>query len=451
MFRRILIANRGEIALRILRACRELGVEAVVVHSEADREAPYVAMADQSICIGPPEPGKSYLDIPSIISAAEVGDVEAIHPGYGFLSENAHFAEVCQHCDIHFIGPPPAVIDVCGDKAKAKEIARKAGVPVVPGSDGPIEDPDEVVRIAREIGYPVLLKAVAGGGGRGMRVASNEVSLINAFHAARSEAQIAFKDPSVYLEKLVENPRHVEFQILAGPDGHCIHLGERDCSIQRRHQKLIEESPSPALSEDLRQRMGEAAVRFAEACGYVNAGTVEFLLDGRGNFYFIEINARIQVEHPVTEMVTGIDLVKWQLRIAAGEPLSLRQEDVRLHGHAIEFRINAEDPERNFAPTPGRIERLFLPGGFGVRVDTHAAAGYTIPRHYDSMIAKLIVHGADRAAAIRVGRRALAELEVAGPGIKTTVPLHRTLLAQAEFVNGRVDTKYLERFLEQNS
>ncbi|TAH38495.1 MAG: acetyl-CoA carboxylase biotin carboxylase subunit [Planctomycetota bacterium] len=451
MFRRILIANRGEIALRVLRACRELGVEAVVVHSEADRAARYVALADQSICIGPPEPARSYLDIPSIISAAEVADVEAIHPGYGFLSENAHFAEVCRSCDIHFIGPPPEVIAVCGDKAKAKDIARQAGVPVVPGSDGAVESPDDAVRIAREIGYPVLLKAVSGGGGRGMRTASNEVSLLNGYHQARSEAQLAFKDPSIYMEKLVENPRHVEFQILAGPDGHCIHLGERDCSIQRRHQKLIEEAPSPALDDDLRRRMGEAAVAFARACGYRNAGTVEFLLDTHGNFYFIEINARIQVEHPVTEMVTGVDLVKWQMRIAAGQKLDLRQEDVRIRGHAIEFRINAEDPRRGFAPTPGRIERLVLPGGPGVRVDTHVHAGYVIPRYYDSMIAKLVVHGPDRASAIQTGRRALAELEVDGPGIQTTVPIHRTLLAQAEFVNSRVDTKYLERFLEQNA
>ncbi|KAA3607954.1 MAG: acetyl-CoA carboxylase biotin carboxylase subunit [Planctomycetota bacterium] len=448
MFRRVLIANRGEIALRVIRACQELGVESVAVYSQADAGAPYLDLADEAICIGPAEARQSYLDIPSIISAAEIADVEAIHPGYGFLAENAHFAEVCRECNIHFIGPPPEVIATCGDKSQAKHIARQAEVPVVPGSEGLVANVDEAIAIARDIGYPVMIKATAGGGGRGMRLASNEVSLVNGFHQARSEATAAFGDGSVYVEKFIENPRHIEFQILAGPEGNVIHLGERDCSIQRRHQKLIEESPSPALTPSLRQRMGDAAVAFAKQAGYRNAGTVEFLLDSHGNFYFIELNARIQVEHCVTELVTGVDLVRWQLRIAAGEDLDLKQEDIDLRGHAIEFRLNAENTEFNFAPTPGRIERLVLPGGPRVRLDTHVIAGYEIPRHYDSMVGKLIVHGADRQEAIRTGARALSEIRVEGPGIHTTVPLHRRILAQAEFVNGQVDTGFLERFLE---
>ncbi|HEX9793746.1 MAG TPA: acetyl-CoA carboxylase biotin carboxylase subunit [Planctomycetota bacterium] len=448
MFRRILIANRGEIALRVIRACRELGIDSVVVYSEGDRGAPYLDFADASLCIGPAESARSYLDVPSIISAAEIADVEAIHPGYGFLAENAHFAEVCASCNIRFIGPPADVIASCGNKSRAKDLARKAGVPTVPGSEGAVEDTDEAARIAREIGFPVMIKASSGGGGRGMRMASNEVSLVNGFHQARAEAQAAFKDPTVYIEKLVENPRHVEIQILADEHGNVVHLGERDCSVQRRHQKLIEESPSPAIDAEMRERMGAAAVAFARAAGYKNAGTVEFLLDQRGDFYFIELNARIQVEHPVTEMVTGIDLVREQIRIAAGEPLGYGQEDISFTGHAIEFRINAENPERGFAPTPGRIEKMFPPGGPRVRFDSHACAGYTIPRHYDSMIGKLIVHGVDRDDAIRIGRRALAEMRIEGPGIHTTTALHRHLLAQADFVNGRVDTAWLERLLE---
>jgi len=448
MFRRVLIANRGEIALRVIRACHELGIEAVAVYSQADQTAPYLELADDAICIGPPPSARSYLDIPSIIAAAEIADVEAIHPGYGFLAENSRFAEVCADCNIHFVGPPAGVIQECGDKSRAKELARSAGVPVVPGSEGPVESVEAAAAVAREIGYPVLIKATAGGGGRGMRTASNEISLVNSFHQARAEAETSFKDSSVYLEKFVENPRHVEFQILADTHGGLIHLGERDCSIQRRHQKLVEESPSPALDEDLRQRMGASAIAYARAAGYVNAGTVEFLLDPEGNYYFIEMNARIQVEHPVTEMVTGMDLVKSQFRIASGEPLGVSQEEVRLEGHAMEFRINAEDPERGFAPTPGRIERLFLPGGPGVRMDTHVVAGYEIPRFYDSMIGKLIVHRKNRSEAIRTALRALSELRVEGPGIRTTTPLHRRLLAQAEFVTGRFDTGFLERFLE---
>jgi len=447
MFRRILVANRGEIALRVIRAAHELGIEAVAVFSQADRGGTWLQAADEAICIGPAESAQSYLDIARIMAAAEVADVEAIHPGYGFLAENARFAQVCAKHDIVFIGPPAEAIDSCGDKSKAKSLAKQAGVPVVPGSDGPVEDTEAATLIARSIGYPVIIKAAAGGGGRGMRVASNEPALRNAFAQAQVEALAAFKDATVYVEKFVENPRHVEIQVLAGADGKVVHLGERDCSIQRRHQKLIEESPSPALTPELRQRMGDAACNFARAAGYRNAGTVEFLLDKNGDFFFIEMNARIQVEHCVTEMVSGLDLVQWQIRIAAGEKLDFAQEDVRLRGHAIEFRINAENPERGFAPTPGRVERLIWPGGRGVRIDSHLAAGSEIPRHYDSLIAKLIVHGADRDEAIRIGRRALREIRVEGPGIFTTAPLHLKILDRAEFASGHFDTGFMERFL----
>lgn len=448
MLRRILVANRGEIALRVIRAAHEYGAEAVAVYSEADRGAPYLELADEAVCIGPAVSAQSYLDIPRIISAAEITDSDAIHPGYGFLAENAHFAEVCGACGIKFIGPPPEVIDSCGDKSKAKATARKAGVPVVPGSEGVVNDPEEAIEVAREIGFPVMIKASAGGGGRGMRMAGNDHSFLNAFSAAKQEALAAFGDDAVYIEKFVESPRHVEIQILAGADGSVVHLGERDCSIQRRHQKLIEEAPSPALDEDTRKKMGEAAIAFAKEAGYRNAGTVEFLLDKHGDFYFIELNARIQVEHCVTEEVTGIDLVRWQLRIAAGENLDFSQEDVKLRGHAIEFRINAEDPDRNFAPAPGRIERLVMPGGRNVRLDTHVAAGYEIPRYYDSMIAKLICTGATRAEAICTAKRALREVRVEGPGLKTSVSLHLKILDNADFVNGTVDTGFMERFLD---
>jgi len=447
MFHRILVANRGEIALRIIRAAHDLGIEAVAVYSQADRGAPYLDIADDAICIGPAASASSYLDIPRIIAAAEISGAEAIHPGYGFLAENAHFAEVCGSCGLVFIGPSPEIIDSCGDKANAKATARRAGVPVVPGSEGAVEDIEDAAALAEDIGYPLMIKAAAGGGGRGMRLAQDAGSFRNAFSQARQEAEAAFKDGTVYLEKFVKDPRHVEIQILAGADGEIVHLGERDCSLQRRHQKLLEESPSPAADPELRERMGAAAIAFAKEAGYRNAGTVEFLLDASGEFYFIELNARIQVEHCVTEMVTGIDLVQWQIRIAAGESLDFHQEDVRMNGHAIEFRINAENPDRGFAPAPGRIEHLFLPGGRGVRVDSHIAAGYTIPRHYDSMIAKLIVHGRDREEALAIGARALAEVRVEGPGLATTVPLHQRILADPVFRSGQFHTGYLERLL----
>ncbi|MFK5955814.1 MAG: acetyl-CoA carboxylase biotin carboxylase subunit [Planctomycetota bacterium] len=448
MFQRIMVANRGEIALRVIRAAHDLGIEVVAVYSEADRGAPYLQFADETVCIGPASSAQSYLNIPAIIAAAEITNVEAIHPGYGFLAENAHFAEVCGACDLIFIGPSPQVIDSCGDKSKAKTTAKNAGVPVVPGSDGAVADADEGARVADEIGYPVMIKAAAGGGGRGMRMAATADVFHACFHQAQQEAMGAFNDDKVYIEKFVVNPRHVEVQILAGADGGVVALGERDCSIQRRHQKLIEESPCPVTTPEISKRMGEAAIAFAKAAGYVNAGTVEFLLDEHGDFYFIELNARIQVEHCVTEAVTGIDLVQWQIRIAAGENLDFTQKDVKVSGHAIEFRINAENPERNFAPSPGRIEELFLPGGRGVRVDSHIAAGYTIPRHYDSMVAKLIVHGRDRAEALRIAKRALSETRVNGPGLANTIPLHLRILEQPDFIAGKTDTGFLEKFLD---
>jgi acetyl-CoA carboxylase biotin carboxylase subunit len=440
----VLVANRGEIAVRVLRACREMGIETVLVYSEADRNAQYLRLADETICIGPAVSAKSYLDIPRIIAAAEVADVEAIHPGYGFLSENAHFAEVCQACNIRFIGPSPEAIASFGDKQKAREIARKAGAPTVPGSEGILTSEEEALRIAHAIGFPVILKAVAGGGGRGMRVAHNDVSLINGFHQARAEAEAAFKNPGVYIEKFVERPRHVEIQIMGDRDGNMIHLGERDCSVQRRHQKLIEESPSPALTPEIRRKMGEAAISIVRAANYENAGTVEFLLDPRGNFYFIEVNARVQVEHPVTEMVTGIDIVQMQIRIAAGERLRIKQEDVHLKGCAIECRINAEDPEANFRPTPGKITAWLAPGGPGVRIDTHVAAGSEIPPNYDSLLAKLIVYRPTRREAIACMRRALSEFHV--EGIKTTIPFHRKVFEHTDFIVGEVDTGFVERY-----
>jgi acetyl-CoA carboxylase biotin carboxylase subunit len=445
MYKRILVANRGEIALRIIRACRELDVETVAIFSEGDRGARYLELADESYCVGPAKAADSYLKISNVISAAEVGNVQAIHPGYGFLAENAHFNEVCRSCKIDFIGPSPEAMSRLGDKNEARKLARQADVPVVPGSEGLIEEEREAVRVAHEIGFPVLIKAAAGGGGRGMRVALNDLSLKSALQQARTEAEAAFGNGSVYLERYVEHPRHVEVQVLADHHGKVVHLWERDCSVQRRHQKLIEESPAPNLPPETREAMCEAATRMIRAADYTNAGTVEFIVDQQGRFYFIEVNARIQVEHPVTEMVTGVDLIKWQIRIAAGEELTLRQEDIQLNGCAIECRINAEDPTRGFRPSPGRIEQLIVPGGFGLRFDSHAHTGYVVPPYYDSMIGKLIVHQPTRAEAIACMRRALAELRV--EGIQTSVPLHQEILNHSAFVEGRVDTTFLERTL----
>ena len=444
MFRRILVANRGEIAQRIIRACKELGVETVAVYSEADADALYLSQADETICIGPAASAQSYLNIPAIISAGEVADVEAIHPGYGFLAENAHFAEVCQTCKIHFIGPSPETIAALGQKDNAKRLAREAKVPVVPGSDGAVNSEREAVRVSGEIGFPVIVKAAAGGGGRGMRVAHNEPSLINGYHAARSEAQNAFGDSTVYVEKFVENPRHVEVQVLGDQYGNAIHLGERDCTIQRRHQKLIEESPSPLIDEATRKAMGQAAVRLVKHSGYHNAGTVEFLVDKDGSFYFIEVNARIQVEHTVTEMVTGIDLIQEQIRLAAGEELGYSQKDVKFSGHAIECRINAEDPTRDFQPSPGLIETFVPPGGPAVRVDSHCYSGYRIPPNYDSMIGKLLVHRPTREQAIRTMLRALGEFVIVGP--KTTIPIQRAVLDHSDFRSAGHDTGFMERY-----
>ncbi len=445
MFHRILIANRGEIAQRIIRTCREMGIETVAVYSQADADAIYLRQADETICIGPAPGAQSYLNIPSIIAAAEVADVEAIHPGYGFLAENAHFAEVCNTCKIQFIGPEPETIAALGDKARARAIAMEAKVPVVPGSDGPVESEDEAREAAQRIGYPIMIKAAAGGGGRGMRIARNEPNLKSGFHAAMAEAQAAFGDGRVYLEKFVENPRHIEFQILGDREGNVIHLGERDCSVQRRHQKLIEEAPSPSLTPRQRAKIGADAVKIAKAASYHNAGTVEFLLDGSGQHYFIEVNARIQVEHAVTELVTGLDLIEQQLRLASGEKLSLRQKDVDIRGHAIQCRINAEDPDHDFRPSPGLVDTFVPPGGPGVRVDTHGYSGYRIPPNYDSMVAKLLVHRPNREGAIQGMLRALDEFVI--EGVKTTIPLQRRILNHPDFRMGRHDTGFVERYL----
>ncbi|NCF55141.1 MAG: acetyl-CoA carboxylase biotin carboxylase subunit [Planctomycetia bacterium] len=444
-FSRILVANRGEIAQRVIRACKELGIESVAVYSEADRNASYLDLADHKVCIGPPPSLNSYLDISKIIAAAEITDVEAIHPGYGFLSENPQFAEICQSCRIQFIGPTVENIRQLGDKAMAREIAMKSGVPVVPGSPEIVPDEDQGLEVARQIGFPVLIKAVAGGGGRGMRIAREESSFVAAYQAARAEAGNAFKNSDVYIEKLIEKPRHVEIQILADSYGSVIHLGERDCSLQRRHQKLVEESPSPAVDDALRARMGESAVNLARASEYRGAGTVEFLLDREGNYYFIEMNTRIQVEHPVTEMVTGVDLVQEQIRIASGEPLRYQQEDIKIKGHAMECRINAEDPSRGFAPSPGKILEFRAPGGMGVRLDSHVYSGYTVPSNYDSLLGKLIVHRDTREEAILTMRRALEEFKI--EGINTTIPFYSEVLQHFHFVKGNLDTGFIEEYL----
>src|SRR5438067_3830617 len=448
MFKKILIANRGEVALRIIFACRELGIKTVAVYSEADENSLHVRFADEDVCIGPARSADSYLNVPAVISAAEITGADAIHPGYGFLSESAYLAEVCEACHIRFIGPDPQVIRLMGDKARARRVMKKAGVPILPGSDGPIESEDKALKLAKDIGYPVIVKATAGGGGRGMRVVRAPAELSHAVKTAQREAEAAFGVADVYIEKYVEAPRHIEFQILGDHHGSVIHLGERECSIQRRHQKLIEESPSPALSEKMRRKMGGIVIDAAKAVQYTNAGTFEFLMDSEGRFYFMEANTRLQVEHPVTEMVTGIDIVKEQIRIAAGERLSFKQSEVTFSGHSIECRVNAEDPE-TFVPSPGVIHVFSVPGGPGVRVETFAHSECTISPFYDSMIAKIIVHGRDRSEAIARMRRAL-EMTVI-EGIKTTIPLHLRILNDPDFVAGKLSTSFMERFLSRPS
>ncbi len=428
--------------MRVIRACRELGIRSIAVYSKADRDSLHVRLADDAICIGEAPSSESYLNIPAIISAAEVADVEAIHPGWGFLAENAHFAEICESCQIKFIGPKPESIRLAGDKSVARQVMRKAGIPIVPGSKEVVKDQDEAFRLAKKFGYPVIIKAVAGGGGKGMKVAHNDGKLISAFLTAQAEAEAAFGNRNVYIEKYVKEPRHIEVQIVADQRGNIVHLGERDCSIQRRHQKLIEESPAPSLSEKLRRQIGETAVKVAKAVQYENAGTVEFLLDSDESFYFMEMNTRLQVEHPVTEMVTGIDLVKAQIHIALGEKLKFTQSDVKAEGHAIECRINAEDPDRDFLPSPGKIETLILPGGPGVRIDTHAYPGYVIPPYYDSLIAKVITYGPTRTDAITVMQRALREMVVSP--VKTTIPLHEKILNRPRFRQGKVGTNFID-------
>lgn len=446
MFKKILIANRGEIALRIIRACKELGVKTVAVYSTPDENASHTIFADESVCIGPPEGLKSYLNTTRVISAAEITGADAIHPGYGFLAENADFAEMCESIKLTFIGPKAEVIRKMGDKAVAKETMREAGVPGVPGSDGVLSSIDEAKRISKKIGYPVILKAVAGGGGKGMRIVHKEDDIEGSFMMASAEAETGFGNPDLYLEKYIENPRHIEFQILADQFGNVIQLGERECSIQRRHQKLIEEAPSPVVDEKLRKKMGIIAVNGAKFVNYESAGTIEFLLDPRGNFYFMEMNTRIQVEHPVTEMVYGVDLIKEQIRIAAGQKLKIRQEEMFPRGHSIECRINAEDPEKNFMPAPGEITNLHLPGGPGVRVDTHIYNAYKVPPYYDSLIAKLIVSARNRKDCISRLNRALDEFVV--EGIKTTIPFHKFVINTPEFTSGNFDTHFIENIYE---
>ena len=443
MFKRILVANRGEIALRIFRACRELGVEAVAIFSEADRGAAYLDLATEAYCIGPPKVADGYLKIDRVISAAEIGNVQAIHPGYGFLAENPHFAEICRSCEIEFIGPTPEAMMLLGDKNAARRLAKEVDVPTVPGSDGLVEGEGEAVALAHQLGFPVLIKASAGGGGRGMRVALNDLALKAAIQQAKAEAEAAFGNADIYLEKYIEHPRHVEVQVLADNHGNVIHLWERDCTMQRRHQKLIEESPAPKLNPETRSAMCNAAVRMVHAAKYTNAGTVEFVVDPSGAFYFIEMNARIQVEHPVTEMITGVDLIKAQILAASGEKLPFSQEDIRQEGVSLECRINAEDPDKNFRPTPGTISKFRIPGGFGVRFDSHVHEGYMVSPYYDSMIGKLIVHQPTRREAIACMKRALSELHI--EGVKTTIPLHQKILDHTAFHESRVDTTFIER------
>jgi len=444
VFKKVLIANRGEIALRVIRACKELGIQTVAIHSEADALAMHVRAADEKVCVGPADSALSYRNIPNVLSAAEITGVDAIHPGYGFLSENAHFAEVCESIGIKFIGPSSENIAMMGDKAKAREIVAKRGLPVTPGSPGEVRSEEDALQAAQKIGFPVIIKATAGGGGRGMRVVNRAEDLGRAFQAAQAEAKSTFGNDGVYLERYFLEPRHIEVQVLADQQGRVIHLGERDCSIQRRHQKLVEETPSPVVDDKLRREIGRVAVEAVKAAHYRNVGTVEFLLDKERNFYFMEVNTRIQVEHPITEMVTGVDLIKEQIRLAAGHPLSLRQQDVVLTGHSLECRINAEDPEK-FTPSPGTIAKYSPPGGFGVRVDSAMESGSIVVPHYDSMIAKLITHGRDRQESLARMRRALGEFVI--EGIKTTIPLHRRILDDPDFQKGHVSTTFLEHFL----
>jgi acetyl-CoA carboxylase, biotin carboxylase subunit len=444
MFKKILIANRGEIALRVIYACKELGIKTVAVYSEADENSLHVRFADEDVCIGPPRSAESYLSVPAIISAAEITGADAIHPGYGFLSESAYLAEVCEACHIKFIGPSPNVIRLLGDKARARRAMKKAGVPILPGSDGPVDSEEKALKIAKDLGLPVIIKAVAGGGGRGMRVIRDVKELSKALKTAQREAEASFGVGDVYIEKYVENPRHIEFQVLGDHHGAVVHLGERECSIQRRHQKLLEEGPSVAVTEKMRRKLGGTVVDAARAVQYTNAGTFEFLLDDKGNFFFLEVNTRVQVEHPVTEFVTGVDIVKEQIRIAAGERLSFKQGDVTFNGHAIECRVNAEDPE-TFAPSPGVIHAFSVPGGPGVRVDTFAHSECTVSPYYDSMIAKIIVHGRDRQEAVARMRRTL-EMTVID-GIKTSIPLHLKILSDPDFIAGRLSTSFMERYI----
>ncbi|APH15918.1 acetyl-CoA carboxylase, biotin carboxylase subunit [Clostridium sporogenes] len=448
MFKKILVANRGEIAVRIIRACREMGIETVAIYSEADKDALHVQLADEAVCIGPPSSKDSYLNMYNIISATVLTGSQAIHPGFGFLSENSKFANMCKDCNIVFIGPDSETIDKVGNKSNARDIMIRAGVPVIPGSNGVIHNEEEALDIAEEIGYPVVVKASAGGGGRGIRIVHSKENMIKAFNTAKSEAKGAFGDDSMYVEKFIKNPRHIEFQILGDNYGNIIHLGERDCSLQRRNQKVLEEAPSPRMNEELRKRMGDVAIKAAKAVEYKNAGTIEFLLDEDGSFYFMEMNTRIQVEHPITEMVTGIDILKEQIKIAYGEKLNIKQKDIKIQGHAIECRINAEDYKNGFRPCPGKIENLYIPGGLGVRLDSSVYSGYTIPPYYDSMIGKLIAYGRNREETIQIMKRALGELII--EGVNTNIDFQFIILEDENFIKGEYTTKYIEKMLTDN-